>query len=40
MCVFLVLAVVVPVIVFFTVFSSNPEFQPESWTCNVKADYR
>jgi hypothetical protein len=38
--VILVLAVVVPILTFFTVFSSNPEFQPDVWTCNVKADYR
>jgi hypothetical protein len=38
--VILVLAVAVPAIIFLTVFSNNPEFQPEPWTCNIKADYR
>jgi RsiW-degrading membrane proteinase PrsW (M82 family) len=39
-CVILVLAVAVPVLVFLMVFSSNPEFKPEPWTCNIKVEYR
>jgi hypothetical protein len=39
-CVILVLAVAVPLLVFFAVFSSNPEFKPEPWTCNIKVEYR
>jgi hypothetical protein len=38
--VILVLAVVVPVVVYVTVFSDNPEFKAEPWTCNIKTEYR
>jgi hypothetical protein len=39
-CVIAILAVAVPVLVFFAVFSNNPNFKPEPWTCNIKVEYR
>jgi hypothetical protein len=38
--VILFLAVAVPMLVFFAVFSSNPEFKPQPWTCSIKVEYR
>ncbi|KAJ9588742.1 hypothetical protein L9F63_017977, partial [Diploptera punctata] len=36
----IVTAVVVPTIVYLTVFSDNPEFQSEIWTCALRPSYR
>jgi hypothetical protein len=38
--VILVLAVAVPIAVYLLVFSDNPKFKPEVWTCNIKETYR
>lgn len=34
------MAVAAPLIVYFAVTTSNPEFKSEIWTCNIKIEYR